>query len=367
VRHAREQRERHFKPLAGCLLGTAIGDALGLPAEGLSPARQARLFPDFERHRLLPFGCGMCSDDTEHTIMVAQSLVETAGHARADENADAFRRKLACRLRWWLLGLPAGIGMATLRSIVKLWLFLPRRWQGTYSAGNAPAMRSALLGVFWDEKPALLRAHVAASTRLTHTDPRAEQAALAVALAAMHAAGGVRVDPAHYAEQIRNELGTDGTELAALVDRVTQSVAAGESTSLFAQSLGLGKGVTGYALHTVPVALHAWLAHQHDYRAAVLAVIRCGGDTDTSAAITGAIVGAGTGVDGIPLAWRVGLAEWPHDVAWLLALANTLADVRVHYVGTTAPAAAAAKLMARNLGFIVIVLAHGFRRLLPPY
>ena len=45
------------------------------------------------------------------------------------------------------MGLPAGIGLATLRSILKLWLFVPGRWRGVYSAGNGPAMRSALLGV----------------------------------------------------------------------------------------------------------------------------------------------------------------------------------------------------------------------------
>jgi ADP-ribosylglycohydrolase len=31
--------------IIGCLLGTAVGDALGLPYEGLSPQRQRRLFP----------------------------------------------------------------------------------------------------------------------------------------------------------------------------------------------------------------------------------------------------------------------------------------------------------------------------------
>lgn len=50
--------------LAGILLGTAAGDALGLPAEGLSPARRQLLLPGSWRHRLL-FGQGMVSDDTE--------------------------------------------------------------------------------------------------------------------------------------------------------------------------------------------------------------------------------------------------------------------------------------------------------------
>jgi hypothetical protein len=61
--------------LTGILLGTAVGDALGLPAEGLSPRRRRRLMPGPWRHRLV-FGRGMMSDDTEHTLFVAQSLLE---------------------------------------------------------------------------------------------------------------------------------------------------------------------------------------------------------------------------------------------------------------------------------------------------
>src|SRR5262249_40889645 len=56
--------------IIGCLLGTAAGDAIGLPVEGLSPRRQRRLFGEIDSHRLL-FGRGMTSDDTEHTCIVA--------------------------------------------------------------------------------------------------------------------------------------------------------------------------------------------------------------------------------------------------------------------------------------------------------
>ena len=54
------------------------GDALGLACEGLSRRRQSRMFPDLDGYKLLPFGKGLCSDDTEHTCMLAQSLIETA-------------------------------------------------------------------------------------------------------------------------------------------------------------------------------------------------------------------------------------------------------------------------------------------------
>jgi hypothetical protein len=70
-------------------------------------------------------------------------------------------------MRWWLVGLPAGIGSATLRATLKLWLgFSPSR-SGVFSAGNGPAMRSPVLGTAIDDIETL-RKFVRASTRITH-------------------------------------------------------------------------------------------------------------------------------------------------------------------------------------------------------
>src|SRR5437868_15534006 len=97
------------KAVVGCLLGTAVGDALGLPCENLSPRRQRRLFPKTDRYHFL-LGHGMTPDDTEHACMVGQALLASGGEVRA------LARSLAWRLRGWLLGLPAGTGRATLRA-----------------------------------------------------------------------------------------------------------------------------------------------------------------------------------------------------------------------------------------------------------
>ena len=162
-----------FRPIQGCILGTAVADAIGLPREGLTRRRAERLFGTAPlRHRLLA-GRGLCSDDTEHTVMVAQALIRSGG------DPDAFTRDFARRLRWWLLRLPAGVGLGTLRASVKLWCgFGPRR-SGVARAGNGPAMRAALLGVVARDD-AHLAALVAASTHPTHTDPRARQGAQVV-------------------------------------------------------------------------------------------------------------------------------------------------------------------------------------------
>ena len=85
------------------------------------------------------------------------------------------------------------------------------------------------------------------------------------------------------------------TEWYSAMDKLESSLTEGRSVTEFAAALGCEKRVTGYAFHTVPVALFAWLRHWGDFPAAVLAVIQCGGDTDTVAAITGALAGCTTG------------------------------------------------------------------------
>jgi ADP-ribosylglycohydrolase len=351
------------RAVVGCILGTAVGDAFGLACEGLTRRRQARLFPDLSGYRLLPFGKGLCSDDTEHTCMLAQSLIKTPQQPDVETQARAFASDFGWRLRFWLLGLPAGIGLATLRAILKLWIGFPARRSGVFSAGNGAAMRVALLGVCYGTDVPRLRALVRAATRITHTDPKAGHGALAIALAAHFAATGRDVAPQDYARRLRELLGADAEELLALVDGAARSVDQRESAADYAARNGCATGVSGYMLHTVPAVLHVWLAHQSDFPGGVTAMVRLGGDSDTTAAIVGAIIGARVGKDGIPAEWLRDLWEWPRTPDWMERLGTRLAAGRER---SALPLNWLA-LALRNALFIPLVLAHGFRRLLPPY
>lgn len=71
---SRPQEAADQNSVVGCLLGTAVGDALGLPYEGLSRRRGQSMYGAPDRYRFC-FGKGMVSDDTEHTCMVAQALL----------------------------------------------------------------------------------------------------------------------------------------------------------------------------------------------------------------------------------------------------------------------------------------------------
>ena len=348
-----------LKHTVGCILGTAVGDAIGLPFEGLSRRRVVKLVGPLDRHRFF-FGRGMVSDDTEHTCMVAQSLIASGG------DVDSFRRNLGWRFRFWLLGLPAGVGMATLRSIIRLWAGISPTRSGVYSAGNGPAMRAAILGAAVNDLQTL-RELIRASSRITHTDPKAEHGAFAVALAAYMARRCETISPDRFVDQLRSSLEGAGQELVSLLADAAVFARDGRSTESFAESLGLGRAVTGFINHSVPVAIHAWFAHQRDFRSAVTSVVRCGGDTDSTGAIVGGIVGTAVGKEGIPTEWLDNLFEWPRSVAWMEKLGAQL-DNSIHSPVKGDPIKLPVwGLFPRNFLFLLIVLCHGIRRLLPPY
>jgi len=343
----------------GVLLGTAVGDALGLPAENLSPESIQRRWKGEWRMRLV-FGRGMISDDTEHTLLVAQALLS---HPR---DAAAFQRSLGWKLRWWFASLPGGVGLATARACLKLWIGFPGQKAAVASGGSGPAMRSAIIGAFFAEDAERRRSFVSASSRLTHRGWQAETAALAVAECAalvMRSQGRTSVKEAIGLLQ---PLSAE-TEWQFLLSRIEASLARQQTVAEFVRAIGLGRGVSGYALHVVPVALYAWLRHPADFRAALISALECGGDTDTVGAILGALMGASVGVDGIPSEWRNAIWEWPRSVSFMRRVAARLTEQR----GSSAPVGPVPcfwpGLIPRNLLFIVVVVLHGFRRLAPPY
>lgn len=328
--------------LAATLLWTAMGDALGLPYEGLSPARAQKLLGPPTRYRLLA-GKGFISDDTEHALLTAEALARSGG------DAATFERELAQLLREWVSGLPAGIGLATLRACGKLALGLPAAKSGVYSAGNGPMMRGPVLGAAVEDR-AKLRELVRVSSRITHTDPKAEYAAYAVALAAWCEARGQR-----------------GNFLALLREDLPEDDAARELLDVLAQALAGAwqpdpRGVSGYAYHTAPAVIAAWAQAENGVQA-IQNLIALGGDTDTTAAILGGILGAGGELP--PELWLAGLQE--DTLNGVPNLTQRVERAMQHGETSRAPLRFGPQRWPRNALFAGVVLAHGFRRLGPPY
>lgn len=349
--------------LNGVLIGTAVGDSLGLPAEGLSSRRTQRLFGGTWRQRFF-LGRGMVSDDTEHTVFVAQALLSCS------DSAAQFRRSLAWKLRLWLLCLPSAVGKATLRSIIKLWIGFSSERSGVYSAGNGPAMRSAIIGSYFAGSSESISAFVTASTRITHTDPRALTGALAVAhlsgwIVRNDSAGDVPVPEIFL---LLRDVGTPtDEEWRETIDKMESAFEDQCSVQELAARMRLSKGVTGYTYHTVPVAIYSWLMHYGDFRATLESALSCGGDTDTVGAIAGALAGASMGEKGIPTEWVERIMDWPLSTEFLKKLAACLAERQAGRASALMIGSLWPGLLPRNIVFLLLVLMHGIRRLAPPY
>lgn len=342
---------------AGLLLGSALGDSLGLPYEGLSRRRVRRWLGPRALQQKFLFGRGLGSDDTDHQVFVAQSLLVSRDPAR-------FARALAWRLRLWLLSLPAGIGLATLRSCVRLWLGWSPAHSGVVSAGNGAAMRSALIGAVCSDQAELRLQLVKASTGVTHRDPQALAGATAVAEIAARLREGLVPDEFEGLQDLLSRLSDDPGWQAAIT-RLGLAVHSNETLDDYLQRFCGPEGVSGYVLQTVPVALLIWWRHRRNFRAAITAAVGCGGDTDTLAAIVGALCGLEVGLSGLPADWLSHYGDWPHSRDRLVALANALAapeelpayGLRHFHAG----------LYLRSPLFLLVVLTHGLRRLLPPW
>jgi ADP-ribosyl-[dinitrogen reductase] hydrolase len=331
--------------MLGVLLGTAVGDAIGLPFEGLSPQRVERRLGHGPLAHSLAFGRGMISDDTEHACMVARALLDS------HEDIDRFRRSFAGQLRRWLLAGPPAVGFATLRACLRLCVGIRPERSGVASAGNGPAMRAALLGV-WARDEQQLLALTRASTRITHTDPRAEDGALLVARWASDAAR------AHELACVRDPV------MRERIQTVLACAEAGSTVHQARTALGFERGVSGFIVDTLAAVAFCWLRHRDQPRAAIEAAVRLGGDTDTVAAIVGALLGAELGGRELERrldpAWIERLHDWPISVAYLRRLARALA----RRDRSSAPRHPWLLAPLRNFAFVVVILAHGFARAL---
>ena len=286
--------------------------------ENLSPERIRRRWPGPLQMSFL-FGHGMVSDDTEHTLMVAQALL-----SHPDDPAR-FQRALAWKLRWWLLGLPAGVGFATARACLRLWIGFPANKAGVVSGGRGPAMRSAVIGAFFADDIKKRREFVLASSRITHRSWQAETGALAVAecvAVAMHS----KLPP--NSEEVLPVIRSlsHEKEWQERISQMQASLQKGASLIEYARAVGLGKGVTGYGLHVVPIAIYAWLRHNAEFRPALSEAIACGGDTDTVGAIVGALCGCTEGVHQIPEDWGSRIWDWPHSPTLMERLGARLTE-----------------------------------------
>ncbi len=268
----------------GCLLGQAIGDSLGSLVEFDSAATIARTYPQGVR-ALADHGghgtiAGQPTDDTEMALALARSMLAAGGY-------DAQAALAAYRA--WLATAPIDIGRTTRAAL-----------QGAAdaaSASNGSLMRVAPIGVWAAGNPGRAAAAAREDSALTHPNPACADACAAyVAAIATGIAGGSR--EAMLAAALAHAAAgttTTTTPAASPARSAIERAARGEATRDFASDPG--------ALLIALQNAFFQLLHARDFEEALVATVGSGGDTDTNAAVAGALLGAALGIEAIPPRW----------------------------------------------------------------
>ncbi len=293
------------------LYGLAIGDALGMPTQMMSREAIARRYGSIERFEAAdadhPLAAGMAAgsvtDDTEQALLLARLLVEGGRHV----DPALFAREL---VRWEDGMRERGsldlLGPSTKRAVQAVLDGEPLEEAGRFGTTNGAAMRVTPVGiaVSWLEPDALVGL-VEEASLVSHNTGVAIAGASAVAAAVSAGVDGADIRAAFDAAIDAAVMGAErGYWIAAadVASRILWAVSLADPRDP-ATSLTDVYRLVGTSLATqesVPAAFGILATFPDDPWAAVRAAASLGGDSDTIAAMVGAVAGATNGLEGFP-------------------------------------------------------------------
>jgi len=331
----------------GALYGLAIGDALGMPTQMLSRAEIVRrwgpLLPGFEPappgHPIAGgMPAGAVTDDTGQAILLARLLVKGRGTIDPHELAAAlteWERAMAERGSLDLLG------PSTKRAVAAILAGVPPEEAGATGTTNGAAMRIAPVGIavpvaLHDSTPNLrlstLVDRTVMASCVTHNTGVALAGAAAVAAAVSAGVSGATIAEATAlgiqaaSSAARRGHWVAGADVAARIEWAT-SLVASHAQAEAAELIYTLVGTSLATQESVPAVFAVLAAVPADPWRACRMAASLGGDSDTIAAMTGAIAGACHGAGSFPPAaiaaidaQGLGLAALAGD---LLALRDT--------------------------------------------
>ncbi len=287
----------------GCMLGLAVGDALGMPVEGLTRDEIAESLGEV-REMVAPekdhFHCdlspGQYTDDTEQTLLLAETIIE-AGFF----DVERFTSKLADWGRCWIADPSKNRGVGWTSKMAIQELLRDRPWQeaGFSTPTCGSAMRTAPIGLVYHCSLDLVARYAEQQSLPTHSSTGARAGSIAVAVGVALSLLGfapprVLEMAAAYSERVDQDLGRRLLMAKELLDLDPPEALAEIGTSPM-------------VAETVPAAFYCHLKFEPEE--ALIAAASSGGDTDSIASIAGALAGASRGSGWIPERWLSCLEE----------------------------------------------------------
>ena len=306
----------------GALLGTMVGDALGMPVEGLSCSVIRARFDLLTEMLPARLGRGTYTDDTQMMIGLAEALLDTPGRLDPDRVAVRFSenynptRGYGGNTQKILSSIREGMSWHDATALHSL----PG---GSFANGAAMRVAPVALAFYHDAK-ATVRAAAQQAEITGHSHPigriGACLQAIAIRWAIVRSSQGAELDAVSFMKSLKlvgpkkfvDALAWIAENLAACPDEAAHH---------------LGTGVE--ASCSVSAALWAVLSCPKDAETAIVRAVNLGGDADTIGAMAGAVAGAFHGAEALPNRWTEALEEGEKGKGYVLHLADRLLDLAV--------------------------------------
>jgi ADP-ribosylglycohydrolase len=314
--------------IAGCLLGGAVGDALGAPLEFLSLASIRDVYGEGGLTGFAPaFGReGSITDDTQMTLFTADGLLRAEVARRERGSPDPVASVHQAYLRWLLTQregsdhplYPWATARERLGWLYRLSALRVRRAPGSTcilglrsgemgtierplntSKGCGGLMRVAPVGLVVDqpEEAFDLGCRIAA---LTHGHPSGYLAAGVMASVVCSLADGAELPKAVDRTLPLLKRRKEHQEVLRALEGTLAATLRGPDG---VESLGAG----WVAEEALAIGLYCALTADGEFRRGVLLAVNHGGDSDSTGAVAGSLLGASLGKEGIPAEWLDGL------------------------------------------------------------
>jgi ADP-ribosyl-[dinitrogen reductase] hydrolase len=275
----------------GALLGLVAGNQLGVPTEHLgTPEAIRKAFPNGVWDLAPPPKNSPYDDDAAMTLLLGESLLECKGFDATD---------VARRWVKWMKVDGRGIGATTRRALTLIDRgkepfeagSLVRQDNPRSSAGNGSVMRCVPVALrFRDDIDRLIRISTQQAA-ITHADERCTWGAAAVNLAVRE----LLLGNIYFVDEVLHRLRDRAPR--ALVEAIHRVPREGQDDLPVTVA-----GETGYVVHCVEIAFW-FVTHDRTLEDALVYLAQAGGDTDTNAAVAGALLGARYGESALPPRW----------------------------------------------------------------
>jgi len=273
------------------LLGLVAGNQLGVPTEHLGTAEAIRkAFPNGVVDLAPPPKNSPYDDDAAMALLLGESLLASQGF---DAN-DVARRWVK-----WMKVDGRGIGVTTKRALTLIDRGkepfeagrLTYQENPSRSAGNGSVMRCLPAALRYHDDPDRLIRVSTQQAAITHADERCTWGAAAVNLAARELLHG----NIYFIDEVLHRIADRAPRV--LRDAIHRVPRETERDLPIARA-----GEAGYVVHCIEIAFW-FVTHDRSLEATLISLAQAGGDTDTNAAVAGALLGARHGEVALPPRW----------------------------------------------------------------